>query len=462
LRRPSVSVAILLERTLHPTQVIVLSFAGAILLGAALLSTPWAAQGDRLSFIDALFTSTSATCVTGLVVVDTGSRLSLLGQGLVLGLIELGGLGIMTFSSVFLVLVGRRLSFRGQVVLQDTLGRQDRLRSENLVRDVVVFTLVAQAVGTILLTICFSGRFPLGTALYQAVFHSVSAFCNAGFSLFPTSLVEYRGDWLCNGTILSLVVLGGLGFLVMEDLRSVWAARRSGRRLRLQLHTKVVLTTTVSLIAIGAAGFWAFEAGNTLRGLPWQEKVLGSLFQAVTPRTAGFNTLDYGTMTNSTLYFTILLMFVGASPGSAGGGIKTTTFAVVLALFLSRLEARAHVSIFRRTLPDVTVSRAMSIMMGSFALVTLFCFALLTLETGHAPYGKAPRQFIEVMFESVSAFATVGLSTGMTPGLSDPGKLLVTALMFIGRVGPLTLAMAVAKKAESGRFHYAEENVTVG
>jgi len=451
-----------LERLLHPTQVLVLSFGGAILLGALLLMTPLAATGTPLGFVDALFTATSATCVTGLIVVDTGSYLSSFGQGVVLALIQLGGLGIMTYSSVFLLVLGRRISFRGQALLEETLGRKERTTIHQLVRDVFGFTLAIEAVGAVILTVAFHGSRPLGQAVYHAVFHSVSAFCNAGFSLYSSSLIDYRGDWVVNFTVMGLIVLGGLGFTVLEDLQDAWADWRGGRAVRLRLHSKIVLTWSGALIAVGSVGVWLFERQNALAGLPWDESLLACLFQSVTPRTAGFNTLDYSNLTNTTLFFTILLMFIGASPGSCGGGIKTSTFALVSALFRDRLLGRKRVSLFRRTLPEETVARAVSILVASFAFVTLVLFLLLASEIGPVPHRTGGGSFLEYFFEAVSAFGTVGLSTGVTPKLSTFGRVLITAVMFVGRLGPLTLALAVGMKAERGRFQYAEENAMVG
>jgi trk system potassium uptake protein TrkH len=456
------SVGRFLDRTLHPTQVIVLSFAGVILLGAGLLTTGLASAAAPVSFVDALFTSTSAVCVTGLAVVDTGTRFSTFGQVVILLLIQLGGLGIMTYSSVFLLVAGGRLSFRGQVVVEETLGRKARSPLDRLIREVFLYTLAIEAVGAAFLTLAFGPRLGWWEGLYSGVFHSVSAFCNAGFSLFSANLMEYRGSWLVNLVIMALIILGGLGFTVMGDVLDGLAARRAGRAVRLQLHTKVVLATTAALLAVGTVGLYLFESNNALLGLPWHEQLLACLFQSVTPRTAGFNTLDYGSLTASTLFFTILLMFIGASPGSTGGGIKTTTLAVMLAVFRSRILARSRASLFRRSLPEDTVSRSVAILTVSFVLVTLVIFLLLATEVGDRPYRQGTMSFVEVMFESVSAFGTVGLSTGITPRLSAVGKLVLTVLMFVGRVGPLTLAMAVGRKAEKAHYQYADENVVVG
>lgn len=454
--------ASLLERALHPTQVLVLSFLGTILAGTALLMTPAAATGELLGFVDALFTATSATCVTGLAVVDTGTYLSVFGQGVVLALIQLGGLGIMTYSSVFLLVAGRALSFRGHAMIEDTLGRKERTPVQRLVRDVFLYTLLIEAVGAVLLTAMFARSRPLGAAVYQAVFHSVSAFCNAGFSLYAANLLEFRADWGVNLTVMGLIVLGGLGFTVLEDLADAWTRWRSGAPVRLRLHSKTVLIASGALILAGAAGVFLFERGNALAGVPPGETALACLFQSVTARTAGFNTLDYARLTDATLFLSILLMFVGGSPGSCAGGIKTTTFVVVAGLFRDRFLGRKRVSIFRRTVPEGTVARAVTITTASFAFVTVVIFLLLGTDLGSVPHGEAGGRFLDLFFEAVSAFGTVGLSTGTTPTLSAAGKLLITLAMFVGRLGPLTMAMAAGMRAEREHFQYAEENVMVG
>lgn len=448
---------------LHPAQVLALSFGLAIALGTGLLTLPWASAGEPLGVVDALFTATSATCVTGLVVVDTGTHLSRFGQGVVLALIQLGGLGIMTYSSVFLLMAGGRLSFRGRAIVQETLGRRQGPHFlGRLVRDVFFFALVIEAIGAALFAAVFARTMPLAQAAEHAVFHSISAFCNAGFSLYDTSFVGYRGDRLLNVTAMTLIVLGGLGFLVLEDLADAARAGRAGRPVRLMLHTKVVLGATGLLTATGAIAVWAFERGNALAGVPWGETALACLFQSVTARTAGFNTLDTASLTDTTLFFTILLMFVGASPGSCGGGIKTTTFAVVAALFRDRLLACKRVRLFRRALPDDVVARSVALLVASFAFVTALTLALSALEVGPVPHREQGSSFLGYFFEAVSAFGTVGLSTGVTGSLSPGGKLLVTLAMFVGRLGPLTMALALGRKRSREEFQYAEEGLMVG
>ncbi len=450
------------QRALRPSQVLVASFGAAALLGMVLLATPWASRGEPLGLIDALFTATSAVCVTGLVVVDTGTHFTAFGQGVILALIQLGGLGIMTYSSVVLVALGRRLSFRDQEVLEGTLGRPRGASPAGLVGRVFAFTLVLEAAGAAVLTVAFARRLPWDDALYHGVFHSVSAFCNAGFSLYASSLTAYRGDWAVNLTVMALITVGGLGFAVLQDLVDGWGAWRRRVPLRLGLHTKVVLALSAALTVAGAGAVWAFEARNALAGLPWDQQLLAALFQSVTPRTAGFNTLDYGSLTNATLFLTILLMFVGASPGSCGGGIKTSTLGVVAALFRDRLLGRRRVSLFRRSLPEDVVARAVSLLLASFSFVTVALFVLLAVEIGSVPHRADGGRFLELFFEVVSAFGTVGLSTGITPTLTPGGKLVVAAVMFVGRLGPLTLALAVGLRGERGKFLYAEETLMVG
>jgi trk system potassium uptake protein TrkH len=299
--------------------------------------------------------------------------------------------------------------------------------------------------------------------VWSAVFHSVSAFCNAGFSLFPDSLVRYRGDLAVNLGITGLIILGGLGFLASMELRDQLLARL--RRLRppqATLHTRLVLLVTLMLLVGGAAVYLVLEWGNLLRGLPMGERLLAAWFMSVTPRTAGFNTIDYGQASSETLFFTIFLMFVGASPGSTGGGIKTTTFGLLVALVLARWRGRGRASVFHRTIPHAVMDRALLLAMLAWALVSLAIGLLATVESGGAPFHSADPRFVALMFEAVSAFGTVGLSTGITPQLAAGSKLVLSALMFAGRVGPLTLVLAIGPRQQRGRYRYAEENVMVG
>jgi trk system potassium uptake protein TrkH len=332
-----------------------------------------------------------------------------------------------------------------------------------LVRYVLVFTVATEAAGAALLWVRFCSERPAGEALWQAVFHSVSAFCNAGFSLLSDNLVRYRADLLVNAVITGLVIVGGLGFLVNLEVRDQAVARLTGRRPpRLTLHARVVLTVTGLLLAAGVAGFLVLEWRNLLDGLPLREKVLAAWFQSVTPRTAGFNTVDLGRASSDTLFLTIFLMFVGASPGSTGGGIKTTSLGLIFALFVARWRGRGRARLFRRTIPHAVMDRALALALLAWVLVSVAILVLVTSQGHGRPFHEDEPRFIALMFEAVSAFGTVGLSTGITPSLTAAGKLVLVALMFAGRVGPLTLVLAVGPREERGRFRYAEENVMVG
>ena len=439
------------------------SFALVIAAGTLLLSLPFAHSGEPVSLLDALFTSTSAVCVTGLTVVDTGSGFSPAGQTVVLALIQVGGLGLMTFAVFVGVALGRKVAFTDRMVIQDSMHHTPKSGVRRLVRYVLAFTLATEAAGAALLWLRFRGQYPAGAAVWHSVFHSVSAFCNAGFGLLTDNLVRYRGDVLVNLVITGLIIVGGLGFLVNMELWDQVRLRLRGRRAPLPtLHARLALTVTGALLLGGTAAFLALEWGNVLRGLPVGERVLAAWFQSVTPRTAGFNTIDFGRVSSDTLFLTIFLMFVGASPGSTGGGIKTTTFGLLVALVVARWRGQGRATVFHRTIPHAVMDRALTLALLAWALVSLAIGLLVATETRGVPFGAAEPRFVALMFEAVSAFGTVGLSTGITPSLSAAGKLVLVALMYAGRVGPLTLVLAVGPRHERGRFRYAEENVMVG
>ena len=451
------------KRIITPVNLPIFSFAGLILVGTLLLMLPTAANGPRLAYVDALFTATSAICVTGLVVVDTGNRLSLFGQWVVLVLIQCGGLGIMTFSTVLILAVGGRFSVAGRRVLQDTFTHGPDTRLPSLIRHVVMFTLVLEAAGAALLFLHFSGIYQPTKALYFAIFHAVSAFCNAGFCLYTRSFMDFSGDLLVSLTVSSLIICGGIGFLVLLELkRLLLGSNQGGRARRLSVHSKLVLALTLVVLAAGTLGFLAFEWNDSMAGLSVPTKLLTAFFQSVTTRTAGFNTLDFSKMANVTLLLTILLMFVGASSGSTGGGIKINTLGVLFALSRSRLRGEETTSIFRRTLAPETVGRAISVFVIAVAVIYLATMALMTSELGTTPHQESRGLFLELLFEVVSAFGTVGLSLGVTSKLSSLGKFILVLVMFTGRLGPLSIAVALGGKEPWSRFQYAEENVMIG
>lgn len=440
-----------------PGESIMVYYAVAILLGAFLLSTPIAARGEALSFLDALFTATSAQCVTGLIVVDTGTRLSLFGQLVVLGLIQIGGLGIMTFSIYFFLYLRAGVSLRGRWVIQETLIHKPVSSLPDLIKGIFLMTIVIEGIGALLLSLAFIPDLGLAEGIYSGIFHSVSAFCNAGFSLYPDSLVGYYGNALVNVTVMALIILGGIGFLVIQEVLKVVRRRE---RIRLSLHSRVVLLTSVFLILYGAVMIGWLEAGHAFAEMTVSEGFWVALFQSVTARTAGFNSIDLNAFQTPTLFFIIFLMFIGASPGSAGGGVKTTTFALFFGVLYNRLRGNPNTNLFRRTVPDEAVTRALTLVLLAVILIGISLFGLLIAQS---PVEYAPsREFINYAFETVSGFATVGLSLGATGKLTDIGKVIVIVLMFVGRVGLLTMAFAIAGRRQPYAARYAEENIMIG
>lgn len=446
---------------LKPAQLIILSFSGVILLGSTLLSLPLATTGQPIPWIDALFTVTSATCVTGLTVVDTGAYFSGFGQVLILIFIQLGGLGITTLSAMIFYLFTESLPLRDREVVLRTLAGTRAVTPSlgQLLRAVLVLTLAIESVGALLLTLRFAFDYPLPRAAYLGLFHAVSAFCNAGFGLFSDNLVGYQGDWAVNFTIMALVVLGGLGFSVLLELLRIAQGQQAWARL--SLHSKVVLFTTAFLIPLGALVIYGMEHGNILRGMSASTQFLVSLFQSISLRTAGFNTVDIGHLTDPTLFFMIMLMFIGGASGSCAGGIKVNTFALLVALTWSRLHGRNDVEIFERRISPWAIPRVITLVILSVCFVTFMVLLLSLAEQGMLSHQQSRGAFMEVVFEAFSAFGTVGYSAGLTPHLSTPGKALIILLMFVGRVGPLTLG-ALFTERKKRPLRYPEENVLVG
>ncbi|MFH2218068.1 MAG: TrkH family potassium uptake protein [Pseudomonadota bacterium] len=443
-----------------PNRIVAFGFAFLILIGTILLMLPASSKNLPLGFVDALFTSTSAVCVTGLTVVDTGGAFSAFGQFVILVLIQAGGLGIMTLSTLFLLLARRRPGLTGQIVIQDTYTHSSERSMTEILKDVVLFTLVIEVAGAAALFFCFFPKFGTANAIVLAMFHSVSAFCNAGFSLFSDSFAGYRENWLMNAVICFLIISGGIGFLVLSELKQKLSFRRPVWS-RLSLHSKIVLSATLILLVSGAVFILLLEWGNTLAPLSVHGRFLSAFFQSTTARTAGFNTLPIGNMTNETLFILILFMFIGASPGSCGGGVKTTTMATLMVMGMSRLRGQERPQLFNRSISEGSVRKAISVVMLSTAVVCAGMIVLQMTELGSASHPQSRGKFLELLFEVVSAFGTVGLSTGVTGGLTVAGKIIVTLTMFVGRLGPLVIGVAVSRRAIS-RYHYAEEGIMVG
>ena len=439
-----------------PERLFIFSFAFVILSGAVLLSQPIAVHGPPLNFIDALFTATSATCVTGLIVVDTATRFTVYGQVVILFLIQLGGLGIMTFSVAFFYLMARRLSIGNKGLLEASFSQMPMQGMRGLLRTIFTATFIIEGIGAAILSIRFAFDMPWQKAVYFGVFHAVSAFCNAGFALFSDSLMSYQNDFVVTGTVALLIIFGGLGFVVLYELHQ----KRSSFKM-LSLNSRIVLSTTIGLLIFGFVFIMLFESGNTLNSLSWPQKILHAFFQSVTTRTAGFNSLDIGHLSNATLFIMIILMYIGASPSSTGGGIKTTTLATILAFTRSRFKNQEHTQVFNRSLSGSAVSKAVTIVIFSSFTVILFTTLLLFTELSGHSHQASRGLFMELLFEVTSAIATVGLSTGITPHLSPAGRVLITLVMFIGRLGPLTTALAIGKK-EPQKFKYVKEEILIG
>lgn len=425
-----------------------------------------------LAYIDAFFVSTSAVCVTGLSPIDVGTRLSPAGQGILLLLIQVGGLGFLTLSTGLLLSMGGRSSLLAQSAIQNTLSTGasgGRLR--RLLRMVFLTTLVIELVGAAVLTVRFHQlcHLPWTTAAWLGTFHSVSAFCNAGFSLFSpeipgqqASLIGFSGDWVVNGAICALIVLGGLGFPVLDEVIS-WV--RSRASLRMGLHTRIVLLTSGVLIVVGAGAILFLEGDNpgSLGGRPFHESVLVSLFQSITARTAGFNTVDIAALRSQTVMLLIVLMFIGGSPASCAGGIKTTTAFVLWGLIIARLRSHRNPTAFGREIDAENVSRAGTLTLAALVFVALLCGVVLFFQSlPETPSRCQGGYFMDLLFETVSAFGTVGLSTGVTADLSTGARLALVVGMFVGRVGPLTLFVALARPPREDRVRLPAESVVVG
>jgi trk system potassium uptake protein TrkH len=461
-----------------PTRTLIASFLVLIISGAGLLMLPKASTVERLKFVDALFTATSATCVTGLIVKDTGRDFSLMGQVVILTLIQLGGLGIVIFGAVFALLLGQAFSLRESAAMQDLLSARTLSQIGNMIAFIFIGTVFIEAIGAVSLFGMWNDVPGQVANVHQqwfcSIFHSVSAFCNAGFSLFSDSFVSYNRSWGVYVVVCPLIILGGLGFSVLYDLVNISVDRvnRFFKKLfykryrlsmemskRLRLQTKIVLSVSTFLIVLGMLAILLFERYASGSDSAEKTGILGALFQSVTARTAGFNTVDVSAMSASSRFVLILLMFIGGSPGSTAGGIKTVTLAVVLMTAVAALRKRQEVEMFKRSVRIVVVGRAIT--------VTLLFVAVLFIATLALSITENSNGFImsDIMFETASALGTVGLSTGVTgplTTLTDAGKLIIIATMLIGRLGPLTLLAALTFNLKPARYNYPDEAVIVG
>ncbi|BAY86539.1 putative Na+-transporting ATP synthase [Calothrix parasitica NIES-267] len=441
------------------SQKVCFGFLAVITVGTILLMLPFStATGNWNSPVVALFTATSAVCVTGLAVVDTGTDFSFWGQLFILLLAQVGGLGYMTFTTFLIMLTGRRFDLRHKIAIQQALDRREMEGSGNIIRSIIAVTLFFEITGIFLLLLVFVPEFGWDKGMWLAIFHSISAWNNAGFSLFSNSLVDYNSSALLVFTISGLVIFGGIGYQVILEM-FFWLRDRLRRRPRnivLSLDYKVAVSTTLFLLFLGLLGFFLVEVRNTetLRNLSFRSQFLAAWFQSMTTRTAGFNSIDIGGMTTAGLFITIAFMFVGASPGGTGGGMKTTTIRVLTSCTKSILQGKQEVLLYERRIAVSLILKAVGVIVGSVTVV-IICTILISLT-------DPIFDFIQILFEVVSAYATVGLSTGITSDFSIWGKLILILTMYMGRVGVLLLMSAVLGDPKPTNIHYPEEDLLVG
>lgn len=443
------------NKKFSPTQVLVLGFAITILVGALLLTLPVAtSSGNGAGFINAIFTATSAVCVTGLVVVDTGTYWSAFGQSVIIILIQIGGLGFMTMTTLFFLISGKKITIKERLVIQTSLNTNSLEGVVRFTKYVLLFTLVVEGIGVMLLSLKFIPQFGYSKGIVMSIFHSISAFCNAGFDLVGNyqSFTPYANDFIINFTVCLLIIIGGLGFSVINDIL------KNRKFKKFTLHTKLVLCISGGLIIIGAFLILCFEFNNsnTMKDLPWYGKIFSAFFQSVTPRTAGFNTLDTSKLTTPSIFLTMLFMFIGGSPGSTAGGVKTTTLGILILTVISVLRGKNDTEIFSKRIVISSIKKALAVV--TIALL-IICIAIMILSI------TEDASFVEIAFEAISAFGTVGLSMGITSSLSIIGKIIIIFTMFIGRVGPLTIAFAVSQMQSDetkGNYKYPEGNILLG
>lgn len=456
--------------TKYPARGALLGYLLLIATGALVLWQPICQARPEtapITFLDAVFTSTSAVCVTGLTVRSTGHDFSLLGQCIIMLLIQIGGIGILTFTTFITLGLGSQTGLRQRAVVAETLGSGERENIGSVLRRVIAVVAVVEGIGFVVLAVRNllpkdDVELSFFDAIWHALFHSVAAFCNAGFSLLDDSLVRYQGDPITSLTIAGLIVVGGLGFPVISDLRRNWHGPYFQRWDRLSLHTKLMLIGTSVLIVFGTLAFLLLEWENTLQDMPLWKRGLVSVFQSITTRTAGFNTVDVARLTDATLFIIILLMMVGAGPCSTGGGVKVATVVVLTLEAWSKFNGRKQVQIFRRTIPNELVDKAIAavLLFSIVGAIALTC--LLVADEVSVQPDSERGDFLGSTFEVISALGTVGLSTGATMRLDAVGRWIIIVLMFVGRLGPISAAVALSHGERDAHLSYPKEEVLVG
>lgn len=431
---------------------LILGFMGAILIGTLFLMMPFSSLGEEnISFLTALFTITSAVCVTGLSVIDVGKELSTAGQIILLIFIQLGGLGIMTFSSFILLLIGKKITYEERELLKEERNLENNGGILWFLKKIILTVVIIEGTGALFLALRFAQDMEIKKAVYYGIFHSVSAFCNAGFSLFSTNLEKYAGSFVVTMTTAYLIIIGGIGFTVIDSI--LFATRKKVKRF--DLTSKVAILVSMILVILGTVLFLILEYNNrgTIGEMSFLKKILASFFQSVTTRTAGFNSVPFGNLTEGSVFLFCILMFIGASPGSTGGGIKTTTFGVIIFYVISVVKKRESVVIFNRRIGWEVLNRAIVVLVLSLLYVGIITLVIVSIEDFTLE---------QTIFEVISAFATTGLSLGITADLGTISRILIICTMFLGRLGPMTFALALGGSNKVEKIQFPKENILVG
>ena len=438
---------------LKGVQILALGFILVILVGALILTLPISTtSGESTNFLDALFTATSAVCVTGLVVVDTGTHWNMFGQTVIMILIEIGGLGFMSFTTLIAIILGKKITLRERLILQDAMNTFNIQGLVKMVKYVLMFTVSVQFFGALLFSTQFVPEYGLGRGMFYSIFHSISAFCNAGFDIFGnfSSLTSYNSNAVVILVASALIIIGGLGFTVWSELYSSKSLKR------ISLHSKMVILMTTMLVLGGTVLMFLFENKNvnTIADMSFIDKVMNSFFASVTPRTAGFNSIPTDGMTTAGQFLTIILMFIGGSPGSTAGGIKTTTIGILIVTIVCVIKGREDAEVFKRRFSKELVYRAFTLIFIGLSLVIVVTMLLSYTEKGAS--------FIALFYETVSALGTAGLTLGLTSELSTIGKVLIMFMMYLGRVGPLTVVLSITRKKINSGIKYPEGKILIG
>ena len=444
------------KTNLRAVQVLAIGFILVILIGGVILSLPISSvDGKPTNLLDSIFTSTSAVCVTGLVVVDTGTHWNLFGQIIILLLIQIGGLGFMSFTTMLAIIMGKKITLRNRLIVQEAMNAFDIQGLVKMVKHVVGFTFCVELFGAIVLAIKFIPKFGLGRGIYYGIFHSISAFCNAGFDLMGnySSFTAYGSDTITILTISALLIIGGLGFAVWIDIYHKKNIKR------LTVHSKVVISTTIILLAVGTILFFALESSNsqTLGMFNLKDKIVNAFFASASPRTAGFNSISISDMTNESKFLSVMLMFIGGSSGSTAGGIKTSTFAIIILTVISVIKGREDTEVFGRRVEKDLVYKALVLFFMAFSMVAFVTMILCITEPNES--------FIDLLYETSSALGTAGLTTGVTQRLSTVGKVLIMINMYLGRVGLITVATSLTtnRKGKKGeKYKYPSGKILIG